>query len=196
MRIIFVRHGRTRENEKGILQGHLPGTLSALGRRQAGAIAAALEGTRIDRIYTSDLRRALATARVIARTHRNAKVVPTKALRENYLGDMQGTKPKRRFLLDYMDGRLDKHGVEPPQAFYARMRKFLVFLAQKHKNETILLVSHGMTFRFFVAVIRNKPWRYVRRLKHLQSGEIAIFEVKKKGKFESRLVRKELLLGS
>ena len=35
MRIILVRHGETDENAAGIIQGHLPGTLSVRGREQA-----------------------------------------------------------------------------------------------------------------------------------------------------------------
>ena len=39
MRLIITRHGKTVENENGIIQGHMPGILSKLGIEQAKKLA-------------------------------------------------------------------------------------------------------------------------------------------------------------
>ncbi len=39
MKIILTRHGRTVENDAGILQGHLSGTLNDTGKEQARRLA-------------------------------------------------------------------------------------------------------------------------------------------------------------
>ena len=43
MKLIIVRHGETEENKIGIIQGHLPGTLSVIGIEQAQKIALRLK---------------------------------------------------------------------------------------------------------------------------------------------------------
>ena len=64
MTIYIVRHGQTEENIRKILQGHMPGTLTAEGREQVSAAAEslAMEGILFSRIVSSDLKRALASA--------------------------------------------------------------------------------------------------------------------------------------
>ncbi|MGE5393024.1 MAG: histidine phosphatase family protein, partial [Candidatus Saccharibacteria bacterium] len=39
MKLFIVRHGETIENAKKVLMGHHPGTLSAIGKKQAKALA-------------------------------------------------------------------------------------------------------------------------------------------------------------
>jgi probable phosphoglycerate mutase len=58
--LIVVRHGRTAANAAGLLQGRVDHDLDPNGRAQAVAIARVLEG--VDRIVSSPLRRARATA--------------------------------------------------------------------------------------------------------------------------------------
>ena len=89
MKIILTRHGRTVENDAGILQGHLPGTLNELGKSQAAKVAERLSSERIDRAYSSDLARAADTARAIMAFHPEAELRFTEELRESSLGDWQ-----------------------------------------------------------------------------------------------------------
>jgi len=43
MKLILTRHGETIENQKGIMQGHLPGHLSKQGVEQAKKLALRLK---------------------------------------------------------------------------------------------------------------------------------------------------------
>ncbi len=89
MKIILTRHGRTVENDVGILQGHLPGTLNESGLSQARKLAERLSGERIDRAFSSDLARAADTAKAIMAFHPGAPLEFTQELRESSLGDWQ-----------------------------------------------------------------------------------------------------------
>jgi len=63
MRLILIRHGETIENKKRIVQGHTHGTLSKNGIKQTRLVAKRLSDLKIDVIFTSDLRRAINTAK-------------------------------------------------------------------------------------------------------------------------------------
>jgi len=66
MILYCVRHGQSTHNAEGRVQGQSDVPLSDFGRRQSEAVAQALAGLPIETIYTSPLRRALETARVVA----------------------------------------------------------------------------------------------------------------------------------
>ena len=65
-RILFVfRHGETDWNREGRLQGQTDTPLNATGLAQAEALALRLHPHRLDAVVSSDLQRALTTARII-----------------------------------------------------------------------------------------------------------------------------------
>ena len=63
MRLILTRHGETEDNVKEILQGQAGGKLTAKGIEQAKKLALRLKKEKIDKIYVSDLKRAVDTAK-------------------------------------------------------------------------------------------------------------------------------------
>ena len=70
MKLITVRHGKTKANEMGLSQGHLNTEVANLneeGITQAKKVAKRLKNEKIDIIYSSDLKRAKNTAKEIAK---------------------------------------------------------------------------------------------------------------------------------
>ena len=89
-RILAIRHGETAWNVDGRIQGHLDIPLNPTGRAQAKRLAGALAGRdAIDLIVSSDLGRALETARIVA-DGTGAPLRSTRALRERCFGDFEG----------------------------------------------------------------------------------------------------------
>jgi len=88
-RVVLLRHGQTDYNVAGRMQGHIDSHLSEVGRAQAVQAAPVLATMHFDRIISSDLRRAVDTAGIVA----EAIGLPVKfdaRLRETHLGEWQG----------------------------------------------------------------------------------------------------------
>lgn len=97
--IIAVRHGETDWNRIRRLQGHTDIPLNATGVAQAARLGVALANEAITAIHSSDLARALATARPIA-TALRLPVTTNVLLRERNYGVLEGrTFPE--ILADY-----------------------------------------------------------------------------------------------
>ncbi|PIS15460.1 hypothetical protein COT62_03610, partial [Candidatus Roizmanbacteria bacterium CG09_land_8_20_14_0_10_41_9] len=90
-KIIIIRHGETDFNKERVIQGQLDTFLNKNGVEQARKAAVKLKGEKIDRIYTSDLKRANHTALIIGEVLK-ARVIPTPLLRERYFGELQGLR--------------------------------------------------------------------------------------------------------
>lgn len=87
--VLLIRHGQSEGNAARRFGGHTPTPLSALGHRQAGATARALERETITAIYSSDLLRAVETATPLARAL-DLEIRQTDAFRERSVGHMEG----------------------------------------------------------------------------------------------------------
>ncbi|HEY0417229.1 MAG TPA: histidine phosphatase family protein [Gaiellaceae bacterium] len=62
--VVFETHATSEDNEAGIATGWLGGALSAAGRTQAEELGARRRADRLDAVYSSDLHRAVETARI------------------------------------------------------------------------------------------------------------------------------------
>ncbi|KAJ7766718.1 phosphoglycerate mutase-like protein [Mycena metata] len=91
-RIYVVRHGETQENRESVIQGQLDTHLNETGLQQARRVADALRSVHFDAAYSSDLVRALKTAQVILERRSDIEIRKEEALRERFLGELQGTK--------------------------------------------------------------------------------------------------------
>ena len=91
MRLYLLRHGETIENSHGIFTGQLDGRLTEEGRTHAQHIGELIQIAGPSVIYSSDLGRALETAR-IAMDFSGCKwpFYPMADLREVHFGDFQG----------------------------------------------------------------------------------------------------------
>jgi probable phosphoglycerate mutase len=89
MILLLVRHGESRFNAEGRVQGPLDVPLSDLGRRQAAAVAQRLADEPLDAIVASPLTRALETALAIAARHELA-IETDDRLKEIHAGSFQG----------------------------------------------------------------------------------------------------------
>jgi probable phosphoglycerate mutase len=87
--VLLVRHGQSKGNAERRFGGHTATPLSARGRNQAQATALTLKSESLTGIYSSDLARAIETARPLS----NLTGLPingTSAFRERSVGVMEG----------------------------------------------------------------------------------------------------------
>jgi len=149
MRLIVVRHGETEENKKGLMQGHTPGTLSELGKKQARTLGEKLANEKIDAIYSSDLARAYDTAKIIAKNLPGIPLITDEALREIDCSPYTGGK----------DAEIDWNN-RPPEMesriqIMKRIRKFLARIQKQHPNESLLIVTHCGTMKAINRVVNK-----------------------------------------
>ncbi|KAF8377510.1 hypothetical protein HHK36_030892 [Tetracentron sinense] len=155
--IIVVRHGETLWNADGRIQGHLDVELNEVGRQQAAAVADRLsKESKISAVYSSDLKRALETAQIIASSCGVPEVIQDPELRERHLGDLQGlviaeaSKLKSKAYQVFISPRRDQEipgGGESRDQLHLRCTSSLQRIGSKHKGERVIVVTHGGVLR-------------------------------------------------
>lgn len=87
-KLIIIRHGESMGNYTDTFTGFTDMELSEKGREQARMAAAYLKDVKIDKVYSSDLKRAYETAKIVADVH-GLDVEKCEKLREIYAGDWE-----------------------------------------------------------------------------------------------------------
>ena len=141
----LIRHGETNWNREGRIQGQTDVPLSDLGVKQARRLGMRLEAEAFDKVYSSDLKRALQTAQLAMP---DANICQDKRLREISRGVLEGcTKEEmteeeaqlyETMHQDPFNNRLP--GGENFQDFNARVKDWLGSLPQEGK---IAAFAHG-----------------------------------------------------
>lgn len=171
-RVILVRHGESTFNVQQRVQGHLDeSTLTEVGRIAARQVGAALNGLKLDAVYSSPLRRAKATTDLILGTwgQEGVEFPPLKVtndLKEVNLLAWEGLtfkEIKEKFPDDYAawqerphELRMDMPTPEgaiafyPIQSLYDQARRFWHDMLPNHPGQTVLVVGHSAINRALV----------------------------------------------
>ncbi len=182
--LYLVRHGETVANFEGRIQGHTDSPLTDLGTRQALAAAKRLSTETFDAIYSSDLGRALTTAKTIAQPH-TLTVETTDLLREAYLGEVQGLTTDEfaeRYPEEFKRWREDSIINRPPggeslEHVVERCRKFLDYVLNQHaEDERLLVVVHGGSLRGLICAALDLPTTFFARIRSANAS-LSILEI-------------------
>ena len=155
--LYLVRHGETIDNAAQILQGQLPGKLNATGVAQAEQMAFELKDTSFDAILSSDLCRAMDTARIVARP-RGMTIETTALLRERDWGDFTG-----HFIPDLAGLPFPKNTETLPQLM-ARATRFIDWVKSKYDGKTVLAVGHGIINKAILSVYSGAPMHEILKM--------------------------------
>jgi len=154
-RLILVRHGETEWNKLARYQGQTDIELNETGIRQAHRAAERLARENVQTIYSSDLKRARATAEIIALKNPNVHTVhSTPLLREMHFGDFEGLtfdQIEERYQLIFSASpswRSRGPQVRAPNGesiadLARRVDRFWEEVRERLGEETILIVAHG-----------------------------------------------------
>lgn len=157
MKWIWIRHGKTAENDAGLYVGHYDAPLSEEGIVQAKKLADLLSRESIAHLFSSDLTRTMETARIIGRGHGQSPV-PVFALRELSFGSWERktydelTVTHKELLWQWYENPLS---VAPPGGETLRElgERFDAWvttqLVQRSPDDTIVCVTHGGPLRWF-----------------------------------------------
>ena len=155
-RLIFVRHAQTDANAKHYLQGQSDGVLNETGIAQAARISAVLKDFFIEKIYSSDQKRALATAQAIAGNH-PAEVQPDSRLQEWNCGDWD-LMEAAVFHQMVKDEGITPASFAPPngetfQDVRRRAEAILTEILSQSEGKSVLVVSHGDFIRSMIGIL-------------------------------------------
>ncbi len=151
--LYIVRHGETRENLARILQGHLPGELTELGRQQVhdAAVRLAGMGVKFDEIVCSDLKRTVDSAAII-NEQLHLPVTPMRVLRERDWGECTTMPIAEARELYYRDGKWHfPPSAESEDDIYRRAGEALEQLREQYPGKTLIVVTHGQFARNLIA---------------------------------------------
>jgi broad specificity phosphatase PhoE len=168
--ILLARHGETDWNAEHRVQGHTDRHLNERGLAQARALAEELAAQRVDAVYSSDLARALETARAVAEP-RGLHVETVPDLRERDFGSWEGLLDVE-ILERFPQARTGPWGDgETPEELAERVLSALRQIAERHPGGTVLVVSHGGPLR---AVLRRCAVDGLERIANCHVSRIAV----------------------
>ena len=155
--IFLIRHGETVDNALQIMQGQTQGKLNEQGREQARQVAQRLAAEPVDVFVSSDLRRAIQTAEIIAAPH-GLPVTTTQLLRERDWGSFTG-----RYIPE-LKGEVWPDDIESEPALLQRAADFLQYITATYPGKWVVAVGHGIVNKAILAVYAGCTMREVQRM--------------------------------
>jgi probable phosphoglycerate mutase len=149
-RICLIRHGETDWNVTRRIQGQTDIPLNEKGRSQALAMALKAAPYRFSAIYSSDLCRALETAKLLAKD-RGLEVGTLPSLRERHYGLFQGitadegskNHPEAYAHYKTRNPDYDFETGESMVQFTGRVSETIDALTRQHRGQNFSVVSHA-----------------------------------------------------
>jgi len=170
--VCMVRHGETDANRNMIVQGRIDNPLNERGVAQAEAIAASFsaKGEAFDVVVSSPLRRAKATAEIIA-ARLGLAVELDPGFLERDFGDHDG-KPidadYARAVIENRIPRMERHEVLEERVFAA-----LAALCARHPDKRILIVAHSHVIKaVLVRLLPKSEFHYASYLANCSANHL------------------------
>ena len=165
--LYLVRHGETVDNARQLMQGQTQGELNENGFLQANALSEQWRNRVIDAVISSDLKRAVDTAAVIAAPH-GLEVVTTSLLRERDWGDFTG-----RYIPDLKNEPWPEN-VESLENLLSRAGEFITYVRQTFPGKKVLAVGHGIVNKAIQAVLYNKSMSEILKMSNAEVRELVL----------------------
>jgi broad specificity phosphatase PhoE len=174
MRLILIRHGETDANKARLALGRADVELNEHGRWQAQRLALSLKDKPIDAIYSSPLKRALATAKPIASSHA-LEVQVDEGLIEMDIGEMEGLTFQQvgerypHFLQVWLGGQAANEpmpGGECLLDVQDRAWQAIERIREREEQGTVAVVTHNFVILTLLCRVLGLELADFRRLRH------------------------------
>lgn len=158
-RFIIVRHGYSENNKEKKFTGHIDVNLDKIGYSQAEDVKNyVLSNYKIDKVYSSDLKRAFETVKPIAE-HLNLPLVKMEAFREINVGKWQGMTFEdvaKEYPNEFgnVANRTDSFRYPGGESIGEMKERFISALdkiAEENENKTVVIGTHGGAVRLLVS---------------------------------------------
>lgn len=193
LKLLVIRHGETKSNAEKRFSGHQDVELTEKGIWQAEQLSYRLRNEKIDAVYSSDLKRAIHTARIILQNH-DLPLNIEPHFREISFGDWEGLRFEE---LDSESGENHSTGwwnqPESPlpggESVCDLKKRVLIGLEkviQENDNDeqckTIAIVCHGGVSRIIIGIALDIPVTKVWNIRQ-QSTALNIIKYDKENGF-------------
>ncbi len=155
-RLILIRHGETSYHSENRYCGFSNPPLNKNGIRQCESLSRRLNKANVHKVYSSNLKRALETARII---FKNNAIEQLPDFREMNFGILEGLTHQEimnqhpRLYQDWLSqpAKLKFPGGETLKDLVARVRKQLSFILARNRQREIALIAHGGPIRVILS---------------------------------------------
>lgn len=175
--LYILTHCQSLHNKKGIFSGQSNPPLTLKGHKDAKLLAEQLKNKRIDRAYTSPLKRSKHTLKHILKYHPNTKVSVDKRIIERDYGKLTN-KNKAKYEKDNPELYPSYHrsyetpppGGESMKQVEKRVLSFLEEVIEKAKkdNSNILIITHSNSIRPVIRYFENLSSEEMMKLEGLR----------------------------
>lgn len=160
--VYIIRHAEAEGNLYRRIHGHYDSYLTKLGEHQIDALEKRFDGVRIDKVYSSDMRRTIRTSTAITRS-RSMEAELDPAFREIGMGiweDCEWGYAERYYREELINFSMDPaawhlEGAERLYDVQKRMLDGIIRHAAENKGGTIAIFSHGAAIRAMTAALKN-----------------------------------------
>ena len=188
-KLYLVRHGRTTWNDEGRVQGHVETPLSTTGLEDVRRLQGRLGAIPFVAAYSSDLGRAVETARDILKAG-PLQAQPDPALREVAYGEWEGKTvrelqegyPSLQARMMSADLSFTFPGGESTEDLMRRVAPFARAIAAAHRDAegSVLVVGHAGSLRAFLLAVLDMPVEYFWRFR-LSPASVSIVSLYPQG---------------
>lgn len=164
MKITFVRHGKTDRNIKKLRQGKTDSELNDIGIKEVEALKADFEGDKYTHIYSSPMKRAIQTAKIL---FPESDIIINEDIDCYDFGELDGVSFKEPYS-SFPDNKVEKYNgkefLMPNEGdsfedLKKRCESFLEFVKNNHSNDDHIAVStHSTTLEVMKALVEGKDW--------------------------------------
>ncbi len=167
-KVVLIRHGVTTSNKEKRYCGFLDVELSEEGKEQAKRLHNRLKNEKFDKIYCSDLRRAIQTAKIV---FEGKRIYREKDLKEINFGVLEGMSYDEimqkygelysKWVKDPYYHKIPK--AESMQHFKKRINRAIKKIVTENKGKTLAVVCHGGTISMYItSIFKNKDfWHHI-----------------------------------
>ena len=156
-RIILVRHAEAEGNLYRRIHGWTDGDITEMGREQVKALEARFALRHIDAVYSSDMKRTMATAEALyvprklpLQLRRDLREVNMGLWEDKCWGWVANFDEKQYQALNRNPRAWTVPGCEAYDDTLRRMRGALLDIARQHPDKTVAVVSHGSAIRILL----------------------------------------------
>jgi broad specificity phosphatase PhoE len=161
--IYFTRHGETKWNSEGRMQGQKGSSLTLKGQEQTLKLKDRLKNKKIDIVYTSNSKRAVETTNILC-NGKKIKVIESRELMEMDFGKWEGMlfdeiKQKYPDNFNYFWNKPLLYKPEGGESFnelIKRVHTVLDKILDDNENKSILVVTHTVVLKCILSILEKR----------------------------------------